>query len=94
MFQFLFRLSLKMITEWKKEMLLVILGIIISSCAVIKFTDSITNFENNYFYYGLKGTREERIFRENRIHFSYQDSVNLDNVIEQLKRQEGIQNVS
>ena len=91
MSQFLFRLSLKMITDWKKEMLLVILGIIISSCAVIKFTDSITNFEN--YYNDVNGTKEERIFHENRFHFSFQDSENLDNVIEQLKRQEGIRNV-
>lgn len=65
---FLYRLSLKMITDWKREILLVMLGIIISSCAVIKFTDNITNFQ--HYYYDTKGTREERVFYENRVHFS------------------------
>ena len=91
MSRFLCRLSLKMITDWKKEILLVILGIIISSCAVIKFTDNITNF--NHYYYDTKGTREERIFHENRIHFTFHDSDKLDLAVEVLKKQKGIQNV-
>lgn len=91
MFRFLFRLSIKMITTWKREIMLVILGILISSCAVIKFTDNITNFRR--YYDDVKGTREERIFHENRIHFSFQNSKLLDKVVEQLKKQEGIQNV-
>ena len=92
MFRFLCRLSLKMITDWKKEMLLVILGIIISSCAVIKFTDNITNFKQ--YYYGAKGVREEKIFYENRIHFSFKNSEKLDDIIEILKKQDGICNVA
>ena len=91
MFQFLCRLSLKMITDWKKEMLLIILGIIISSCAVIKFTDSIANFK--HYYDDVKGTKEERIFHENRVHFTFSDSDKLEEVVEQLKKEKGIQNV-
>lgn len=77
--------------DWKKEMLLIITGIIISSCAVIKFTDNITNFK--HYYDDVKGTREERIFHENRVHFSFMDSENLDKIVAQLKNKEGIQNV-
>ena len=91
MFHFFCRLSLKMIIDWKREMLLIISGIIISSCAVIKFTDNITNFK--HYYDDVKGTREERIFHENRIHFSFKDSDNLDEIVAQLKNKEGIQNV-
>jgi len=80
-----------MIMEWKKEMILVMVGIIISSCAVIKFTDNISNFEN--YYWDVKGIREEQIFYENRVHFSYSDSEKLVEVVEQLKNQEGIINV-
>lgn len=91
MFRFLCRLSIKMITDWKKEMLLVILGIIISSCAVIKFTHNITNFK--HYYYGAKGIRDEKIFYENRVHFSFKNSEKLDDAIELLKKQDGICNV-
>lgn len=91
MFRFLYKLSLKMITDWKKEMLLIILGIIISSCAVIKFTDSIANFK--HYYDDVKGTKEERIFHENRVHFTFSDSDKLEEVVEQLKKEKGIQNV-
>ncbi len=88
---FLYRLSLKMIMDWKREILLVMLGIIISSCAVIKFTDNITNFQ--HYYYDTKGTREERVFYENRVHFSFTNSEKLDQVIKKLKEQKGICNV-
>jgi len=88
---FLYRLSLKMIMDWKREIFLVMLGIIISSCAVIKFTDNITNFQ--HYYDDVKGTREERIFHENRIHFSFANCDKLEQVVEQLKHQNGICNV-
>lgn len=91
MFRFLCRLSLKMIADWKKEILLVMLGIVISSCAVIKFTDSLSNFKR--YYDDVKGTREERIFHENRVHFRFPDSRQLPEIVEKLKGQEGIRNV-
>lgn len=91
MFCFLCKLSFKMIMDWKKEMALVMVGIVISSCAVIKFTDNISNFER--YYRDVKGIKEEQIFYENRVHFSFNDSDKLTEVVEQLKNQEGIINV-
>ena len=77
-----------MITDWKKEILLVMLGIIISSCAVIKFTDNITNFTR--YYDDVKGTEEERVFHENRVHFAFQDADKLDEILDKLIIQQGI----
>ena len=91
MFRFLCKLSLKMIMDWKKEMILVMVGIVISSCAVIKFTDNISHFER--YYWDVKGIKEEQIFYENRVHFSFNDSDKLTEIVEQLKNQEGIINV-
>ena len=91
MFVFLCRLSLKMIAEWKKEILLVMLGIVISSCAVIKFTDNLTNFRR--YYDDAKGTREERIFYENRVHYRFSDARQLPEIVEKLQGQEGIRSV-
>ncbi len=91
MFRFLCRLSFKMIMDWKKEMILVMVGIVICSCAVIKFTDNLSSFERNYW--DVKGTKEEQVFYENRVHFSYKDSDKVVEVVEQLKNQEGINNV-
>ena len=91
MIYFLCKLSLKMITDWKKEILLVMMGIIISSCAVIKFTDNLTNFTR--YYYDVKGTEEERIFHENRVHFAFQDSDKLDEILDKLIKQQGIKNI-
>ena len=88
---FLCKLSFKMLYEWKKEILLVMIGIIICSCAVIKFTDSFTNFEN--VYYDSKGSKEERIFYENRIQFTFNDVENITDIFEQLKNYDGINNV-
>ncbi len=88
MIYFLCKLSLKMITDWKKEILLVMMGIIISSCAVIKFTDNLTNFTR--YYYDVKGTEEERIFHENRVHFAFKDSDKLDEILDKLIKQQGI----
>lgn len=83
MFYYLCKLSLKMLTEWKKEMLLIMVGTVICSCAVIKFTDNITNFE--HFYYDAKGTKEEQVFYENRVHFSFPDAEKLPEAVERLK---------
>jgi len=80
-----------MIMDWKKEMALVMVGIIICSCAVIKFTDNMSGFKRNYW--DVKGTKEEQVFYENRVHFSYKDSEKLTEVVEQLKNQKGINNV-
>lgn len=91
MFQFLCKLSLKMIADWKKEMLLIMAGMVICSCAVIKFTDNLTNFE--HYYYDAKGTKEEQVFYENRVHFTFLDAENLPQAVEHLKNQEGIRNV-
>lgn len=91
MFYYLCKLALKMLTEWKKEMLLIMAGTAICSCAVIKFTDNITNFE--HFYYDAKGTKEEQIFYENRVHFSFPDAEKLPEAVERLKGMEGIRNV-
>ena len=91
MFRFLCKLSFKMIMDWKREMILVMAGIIICSCAVIKFTDNLSGFERNYW--DVEGTKEEQVFYENRVHFSYKDSDKLTEVVEQLKNQEGINNV-
>lgn len=91
MIYFLCKLSLKMITDWKKEILLVMMGIIISSCAVIKFTDNLTNFTR--YYYDVKGTEEERIFHENRVHFTFQDSDKLDEILDKLIKQQGVKNI-
>lgn len=91
MFHYLCKLTLKMLTEWKKEMLLIMAGTVICSCAVIKFTDNITNFE--HFYYDAKGTKEEQVFYENRVHFTFSDVEKLPEVVERLKGLEGIRNV-
>ena len=89
--RFLARFSWKMIKEWKKEILLVLLGIVICSCVVIKFTDGLTNFRK--YYYDSKGTKEERIFYENRVHFSFDDTDQLEQVVEKLQNQDGIRMV-
>lgn len=91
MFRFLCKLSFKMIMDWKKEMVLVMVGMVISSFAMIKFTDNISHFER--YYWDVKGIKEEQIFYENRVHFSFNDSDKLTEVVEQLKNQEGIINV-
>lgn len=91
MFHYLCKLTLKMLTEWKKEMMLIMAGTVICSCAVIKFTDNITNFE--HFYHDAKGTKEEQIFYENRVHFTFSDADKLPEAMERLKGLEGIQNV-
>lgn len=90
MLEFTFQFMKAMIVEWKKELSLVLVGMILCICVILNFTDSV--FDVGYLY-GWDSSSEAINYNENRVNFIFSDAEGIEEIVDAVYKVDGVSDV-
>ena len=90
MFRFSIKFIKSMLWEWKKEICFVMIGIVLCVCVIINFADSFYSFTT--MYWGAE-TKEDLSYNENRANYMFSGSDKLEEVVEEISKIEGVEEI-